>query len=120
MCCRDHVSDRVSRPNTRSDGYGITRVRRLPPVSARQSTTAVIAPKGYCLIAINHAAMTGPCGPRPRPPGAGGGASAGGAGAGPRSGWNRYTLCVLVSTQIVFAPANVGTVSTTVYLSGES
>ena len=47
--------------------------------------------KCYCLIAINHAATIGPCGPRPRPPGvaAGGGAPAGGAGAGPRSGWKR-------------------------------
>src|SRR5438067_1928293 len=28
----------------------------------------------YCLIAINHAATIGPCGPRPRPPFAGGSA----------------------------------------------
>src|SRR5262249_11466586 len=50
----------------------------------------------------------------------GGGASGGGGGAGPRSGWKRYALCVAGSTQIVFAPANVGTVATTVYLSAES
>src|ERR1035438_6653186 len=76
----------------------------------------------YCFITINHAATIGPGGPRPRPPGAaaGGGVPGTGAGAGPRSGWKRYTLCVLVSTQIVFAPANVATVSTTMYLSGES
>src|SRR5258706_8404025 len=76
----------------------------------------------YCLITINHAATMGPCGPRPRPPGAAGGgaAPAGGAGTGPRSGWKRYTLCVTGSAAIVFAPANVATVPTTVYLSGES
>src|SRR5712692_8444698 len=76
----------------------------------------------YYLMTINHAATIGPCGPRPRPPGpaAGGGAPAGGAGAGPRSGWKRYALCVTGSTAIVFAPANVATVATTVYLSGES
>src|SRR5882724_11034612 len=72
---------------------------------------------GYCLMTINQEARIGPCGPRPRPPpAAGGGAPAGGGGAGPRSGWNRYTLCVFSSTVIVFAPANVGTVATTVYL----
>src|SRR5580700_1525532 len=64
--------------------------------------------------------MIGPCGPRPRPPVAGGVAPAGGAGAGPRSGWKRYTLCVAGSTAIVLAPANVATVATVVYLSGES
>src|SRR5512140_1116345 len=69
-------------------------------------------------MTTNQAATIGPCGPRPRP--VGGGAPAAGAGAGPRSGWNRYTLCVVGSTQIVFAPATVGTVATTVYLSGES
>src|SRR5262249_49599277 len=74
----------------------------------------------YCLMTINHAAMTGPCGPRPCPPGAGGGASAGGGGAGPRSGWKRYALCVTGSTAIGLAPANVATVATTVYLSGEA
>ena len=75
----------------------------------------------YCLITINHAATIGPCGPRPRPrPAGGGGASAGGAGAGPRSGWNKYALCEVGSTAIVFAPANVSTVATVVYLSGES
>src|SRR5258708_3955708 len=76
----------------------------------------------HCLTTINHAATIGPCGPGPRPPGAadGGGARAGGAGAGPRSGWKRYALCVTGSTAIVFAPANVATVATTVYLSGES
>src|SRR5207237_10113324 len=76
----------------------------------------------YCLMTINHAAMIGPCGPRPRPPaGAAGGAAPGaGEGAGPRSGWKRYALCVFGSTVIVFAPMNVGTVATTVYLSGES
>jgi hypothetical protein len=37
----------------------------------------------YCFITMNHAAMTGPCGPRP--PGAGE-APAGEGGAGPRSG----------------------------------
>ena len=74
----------------------------------------------YCLMTINHAATMGPCGPRPRPPAAGGGASGAGAGAGPRSGWNKYALCVFGSTAIVFAPANVATVATTVYLSGES
>src|SRR5207249_10006172 len=64
----------------------------------------------------------GPCGPRPRPPrpACGGGAPAGAGGAGPRSGWKRYTLCVPRSTAIVFAPANVLTVATTVYLSAES
>src|ERR1035438_2934919 len=70
---------------------------------------------------MNHAATIGPCGPRPRPPfAAAGGASAGGAGAGPRSGWKRYALCVFGSTEIVLAPANVATVATSVYLSGES
>src|SRR5262252_11233610 len=88
---------------------------------------------------MNQAAMMGPCGPRPRPAGAGVGAApgvgadaaaagvgaalgvgAGVAGAGPRSGWNRYTLWLDGSTAMVFAPANVVTVSTTVYLSGES
>src|ERR1035437_614293 len=72
-------------------------------------------------MTINHAATIGPCGPRPRPPcPAAGGAETGGAGAGPRSGWKRYTLCVTGSTAIVFAPANVATVATSVYLSGES
>src|SRR5712672_535894 len=71
-------------------------------------------------MAINHAATMGPCGPRPPLPAAGGGAPGAGAGAGPRSGWNRYALCVFGSTAIVFAPANVATVATTVYLSGES
>src|SRR6266576_1266490 len=76
----------------------------------------------YCLMTINHAATIGPCGPRPRPPGPAGcgGAPTGGGGAGPRSGWNRYALCVFESTAIVFAPANVVTVDTTVYLSAES
>src|SRR5439155_16755110 len=74
----------------------------------------------YCLMTINHEATIGPCGPRPRPPAAGGVAPAAGAGAGPRSGWNRYALCDVGSTAIVFAPANVGTVATTVYVSGES
>src|ERR1700733_12386834 len=86
----------------------------------RSGTLRRISPS-YGLITINHAATIGPCGPRPRPaPAAGGGASAGGAGAGPRSGWNRYTLCVTGSTVIVFAPAKVATVATVVYLSGES
>src|ERR1700730_5921691 len=72
-------------------------------------------------MTMNHAATIGPCGPRPRPPpAAGGGAPAAGAGAGPRSGWKRYTLCVIGSTAIVSAPANVGTVATTLYVSGES
>src|ERR1700693_4120218 len=71
-------------------------------------------------MTTNHAATIGPCGPRPRPPFAGGSAPAGGAGAGPRSGWKRYTLCVFGSTQIVFAPAKVATVATSVYLSAES
>src|ERR1700676_3673995 len=73
-------------------------------------------------MTINHAATIGPCGPRPRPPwpAAGGGAPAGGAGAGPRSGWKRDAVCVTGSTAIVFAPATMGTVATTVYLSGES
>ena len=75
---------------------------------------------GYCWITMNHAATIGPCGPRPGPPAAGGAAPAGGAGAGPRSGWKRYALCVTGSTAIVFAPANVSTVATVVYLSGES
>src|SRR5712672_3535382 len=76
----------------------------------------------YLLTTINHAATIGPCGPRPRPPrpAAGGGASAAGGGAGPRSGWKRYALCVFGSTAIVFAPANVSTDATVVYLSGES
>src|SRR3984893_12326965 len=70
---------------------------------------------------MNHAATIGPCGPRPRPAGAaGGGAPGAGVGTGPRSGWKRYTLCVTGSTAIVFAPANVATVATTVYLPGES
>jgi hypothetical protein len=45
----------------------------------------------YGRIAINQAAMMGPCGPRPRPPepAAGGVSPGAGAGAGPRSGWNR-------------------------------
>src|SRR2546425_11149962 len=64
---------------------------------------------------MNHPATMGPCGARAP---AGGGDA--GAGAGPRSGWKRYALCVAGSTVIVFAPANVGTVATTVYLSGES
>src|SRR5216684_5817174 len=71
-------------------------------------------------MTINHDATIGPSGPRPCPPAAGGGAPAAAAGAGPRSGWNKYALCVFGSTQIVFAPANVATVATTVYLSGES
>lgn len=74
----------------------------------------------YCLITINHAATIGPCGPPPRPPVAGGVTPARGAGAGPRSGWKRYALCVTGSTAIVFAPANVSTVATVMYLSGES
>src|SRR3974390_150293 len=60
--------------------------------------------------------MIGPCGPRPFALGA----SAGGAGAGPRSGWNKYTLWDFGSTAMVFAPGNVVTVATSVYLSGES
>jgi hypothetical protein len=80
----------------------------------------VVSSNRYCLITINHATTIGPCGPRPRPPAAGGVAPAGGAGAGPRSGWKRYALCDAGSTAIVFAPANVSTVATTVYLSGES
>src|SRR5207302_9112919 len=43
------------------------------------------------LIAKNHAAITGPRGPRP--PGAGGADPDAGAGAGPYSGWNRYATC---------------------------
>src|SRR5204863_6912554 len=74
----------------------------------------------YCLMTINHEATIGPCGPRPRPPPGAGAAPAAGAGAGPRSGWKRYALWVVGSTAIVFAPAKVATVSTTVYLSGES
>src|SRR5207248_4719844 len=75
----------------------------------------------YDVITINHEATIGPSGPRPRPrPGSGAGAVAAGGGAGPRSGWKRYTLCVFGSTQIVFAPANVGTVWITVYLSADS
>src|SRR6476659_8156066 len=70
---------------------------------------------------MNHAAMIGPCGPRPRGvPGVGGGVSGAGGGAGPRSGWNKYTLWVFESTAMVFAPANVATVATTEYLSAES
>ena len=72
----------------------------------------------YDLMTTNHPATIGPSGPRPRAPAAGGAAPAAGGGAGPRSGWKRYTLCVFGSTAIVFAPANVGTVATTVYLSG--
>src|SRR4051812_40153937 len=71
------------------------------------------------LMMMNHPATMGPCGPRPRPA-AGGGASGAGGGAGPRSGWKRYALCVVGSTAMVLAPANVATVATTVYLSGES
>src|SRR5213083_585859 len=74
---------------------------------------------GYCgLITINQEATIGPCGPRPFPFAAG--APSAGAGAGPRSGWKRYALWLVGSTAIVFAPAKVATVSTTVYLSGES
>src|ERR1039457_6326850 len=70
---------------------------------------------------MNHAATIGPCGPRPRPPfAAAGGASAGGAGAGPRSGWERYALCVFGSTAMGLAPAKGATVAASVYLSGES
>src|SRR5690349_12301520 len=64
-----------------------------------------------------QAATIGPCGPRPLPPGAGASVPGAGAGAGPRSGWNRYALWLAGSKAIVFAPANVGTVSITVYLS---
>src|SRR5215831_16054655 len=75
---------------------------------------------GAALTTINQEATIGPAGPRPRPRPSAGAAPAGGAGAGPRSGWNRYTLWLFGSTVIVFAPANVATVSTTVYLSAES
>src|ERR1039458_7791324 len=99
----------------------ISAICETPPELIHQGATRIPIDR-YRFITINHAATIGPCGPRPRPPGAaaGGGVPGSGAGAGPRSGWKRYTLCVLVSTQIVFAPANVATVSTTVYLSGES
>ena len=74
------------------------------------------------VMTMNQPATIGPKGPRPRAPAGGGGGVAPGAGGGtgPRSGWNRYTLWVLGSTAIVFAPANVGTVATTVYLSAAS
>src|SRR5215831_10206216 len=89
--------------------------------SAIAHRTSAIGPAaGYCEILINQDATIGPCGPRPRWPAAGAGAFGSGAGAGPRSGWNRYALCVFGSTQIVFAPRNVSTVATTVYLSAES
>ena len=74
----------------------------------------------YCLITINHAATIGPCGPRPRPPFAGG-ARPRVAPEPDRAQAGRGTaLCVFGSTAIVFAPANVSTVATVVYLSGES
>src|SRR6185295_8738092 len=75
-------------------------------------------PQAYCLITINQLATIGPCGPLPLP--FAGAAPGAGAGAGPRSGWKRYTLCVTGSAAMVFAPANVSTVATVVYLSGES
>src|SRR4051812_11823264 len=62
----------------------------------------------YDRITTNHDATMGPSGPRPRPrPASGGGAFGAGGGAGPRSGWNKYALCVFGSTQMVFAPATV-------------
>src|SRR2546428_13059048 len=66
-------------------------------------------------MAKNHAATTGPRGPRL--PGAGGGEP---GGTGPYSGWNRYATCFTGSTLMVFAPRIVATVATTVYLSGAS
>src|SRR5947199_9943695 len=66
---------------------------------------------------MNHAPMIGPRGPRPPRPGVGAGAPAGG---GPYSGVNTYATCRVSSTATVFAPTIVGTVATTVYLSGES
>src|SRR6266496_163624 len=88
--------------------------------ATRVTLDVLCSPGSYCLMTMNQEATIGPCGPRPRPPAGGAGAPAAGAGAGPRSGWNRYTLCVTGSTAIVFAPAKVVTVSTTVYLSAES
>src|SRR6059058_5767927 len=76
------------------------------------------------VIAKNQAATIGRGGPpRPPRPAGGGGVPGGGAGAGPYSGWKRYALCFTGSTAIVFALRAifiVGTVATTVYLSGES
>src|SRR5215831_10306667 len=105
-------------PHSQNNGIS----RRREAVAARQQTCGFESMRcgclfSYCLMTINQAATIGPCGPRPRPPGpAGGAAPAAGAGAGPRSGWNRYALCVFGSTVIVFAPGNVSTVATTVYL----
>src|ERR1700716_3328142 len=97
------------------------RSNRCPSQCSQKLIASLVWPH-HCLITIYHAATIGPCGPRPPPPGAAGGGAppAGGAGTGPRSGWKRYALCVTGSTAIVFAPANVATVATTVYLSGAS
>src|SRR2546427_799046 len=66
-------------------------------------------------MAKNHAATTGPRGPRL--PSAGGGEP---GGTGPYSGWNRYATCFTGATAMVLAPRIVATVATTVYLSGAS
>src|SRR5260370_1205477 len=118
------IHDTCGVPGARPDGSG-TRLAQAELNTAATAATIIKSVRmwsRHCLMTINHAATIGPCGPRPRPPGASGaaGAPAGGAGAGPRSGWKRYALCVTGSTAIVFAPANVATVATTVYLSGAS
>src|SRR2546427_11968970 len=77
------------------------------------------ADRDYCVIAKNQAPMIGPLGP-PRPPEGGAAAPGAGAGGGPYSGWKRYATCLTGSTLMVFAPRIVGTVDTTVDLSGES
>jgi hypothetical protein len=63
------------------------------------------------LDTINLVATIGPCGPRPRPP-------AGGVPVPDLAQAKRYAFCVTGPTVIIFAPANVATVSTTL-LSGE-
>src|SRR5207253_7949706 len=91
-------------------------VLKTPLLNEERSLSAQVVAG---LMTINHPAMIGPWGPRPRPPFSAG-APAGGGGAGPRSGWKRYTRCVFGSTVMVFAPGNVSTLATTVYLSAES
>ena len=80
-----------------SDAGAFERVLPLQPVAStrRMIVTNV---RAHGLMTMNHDAMIGPCGPRPRPPAGAVAARRAGAGAGPRSGWNRYTLCVFGST----------------------
>src|SRR5262245_41238443 len=122
----DSISSGHGRPRSSPAGRSIaeTEVQGVPALYDRPDLDCgeTRDAADYDLITMNHDATIGPCGPRPRPapPAATGGASAGGGGAGPRSGWNKYTLCVVGSTHIVFAPENVLMVETTEYLSGES